>query len=108
MRRLAQELHHHVEGFERMVDDDVLLAYGRETIAAEIADSLGKTRVVRREQEIGAFVDDQLFEVGLADQPVDGEDIRGGDLQLIADDLHLIVWHLGRDRQADAGCGGDA
>ena len=43
-RRLAQELHHHVETLERMMDDDVLGADRGETVAAMIADALGKAR----------------------------------------------------------------
>ena len=46
-RRLAQELHHRVEGFVGVVDDDVLLADRRETIAAMLADALGKARHCR-------------------------------------------------------------
>ena len=45
--RLAHELHHDVEGFVRVVDDDVLLADGGEAIAAMIADALGKARARR-------------------------------------------------------------
>ncbi len=48
-RGLIEELHHHVEQFVGVVDDDVLLADRGETVAAMVADALGKARVVRRE-----------------------------------------------------------
>ncbi len=55
---LAQELDHHVETLERMVDDDVLGPDGGKAIAREIADALGEARGVGREQQIRAVVDD--------------------------------------------------
>ena len=64
LRRLAQELHHHVEALERMVDDDVLGADRREAVAAEIADALREARRVGREQQVRPVVDDQLPQVG--------------------------------------------
>ena len=45
-RRLAQELDDDVEALVRVVDDDVLLPDRGKAIAAEIADALGKARVV--------------------------------------------------------------
>ena len=60
-RRLAQELHHDVEALVGMMDDDVLLPDRGEAIAAEIADALGKARVVGREDEVGPLVDDELL-----------------------------------------------
>ena len=53
-RRLAQELHHDVEGFVGVVDDDVLLADRREAVAAMLADALGKARIVGRELQVVA------------------------------------------------------
>ena len=52
-RRLLQELHHHVEGLVGMVDDQILLPDGRETVAAVIANALGIARIVGHEFEIG-------------------------------------------------------
>ena len=46
-----------------MVDDDVLLPDRRKAIPAEIPNSFGKARIIRREDEIGALVDDQLLGV---------------------------------------------
>ena len=52
-RGLLQELHHHVEGFVRVVDDQVLLPDGGEAVAAVVADALGIARIVGHEFEIG-------------------------------------------------------
>src|SRR5476649_1939925 len=41
-----------------MVDDDVLGANRGKAVAAEVADTLGEARVVGREREVGALVDD--------------------------------------------------
>src|SRR5262245_57311194 len=51
-RSLLQELHHDVKGLVGMVDDEVLLTNGCETVAGVIADALGITRIVRDEFEI--------------------------------------------------------
>ena len=72
-RRLADELDDDVEALERVVDDDVLLPDRGEAVAAEIADPLGKARVVRREEEIGTLVDDELLHVDEAEEPVEAE-----------------------------------
>ena len=52
---LAQQLHHHVEGFVGVVHHDVLLADGREAVAVELADALGKADFERLESQIGAL-----------------------------------------------------
>ena len=52
-RRLLQEIHHHVERFERMVDDEILLPDRREAIAAMIADTVGIAWRVGDEFEVG-------------------------------------------------------
>ena len=59
-RGLAQELHHRIEGFVRVVDDDVLLADGGEAVAAVLADALGEAWLVGLELEIGPVERDQL------------------------------------------------
>ncbi len=51
-RRLMEELDHHVEGFIRVVDDEILLLDREETIAAIVADPLRKARVIRLELEV--------------------------------------------------------
>ena len=54
-RRLGQELHHHVERFIRVMNDQVLLTDRRKAIAGVIADTLGKARIVRHEFKIGTI-----------------------------------------------------
>ena len=76
LRRLAQELHHHVEALERVVDDDVLGADRGEAVAAEIADALGKARRVGREQQVRPVVHDQLLQIDDAENAV-------GDMRLV-------------------------
>src|SRR5262249_38966308 len=49
LRGLLDELRDDVEGLVRMVDDDILLTNGRETIAAMLSDALWKTRYERLE-----------------------------------------------------------
>ena len=48
-----------------MVDEDVLLADGGEAVAAEIADALGKARIVGLELEVRALVQNQLAKIGV-------------------------------------------
>ena len=94
-RRLAQELHHHVEALERMMHDDVLGADRREAVAAEIADPLGEARHVGREQQVGAVVDDQLLDVDDADQPVMLLHLGLLDVELVGDQLGEFRRHRG-------------
>ncbi len=74
VRRLQYELDDDVEGFIRVVDDDVLLADGRETVAAVIADALGKARHIGLEFQIGALVENELVGVGIANEALAGDD----------------------------------
>ena len=74
-RGLAQELHHHVEAFEGMMDDDVLLADGGEAVAAMIADALGEARDIGLELQIAALVEDQLAQVRQAQQMIDDDEL---------------------------------
>ena len=68
---LPQELHHHIEAFEGMMDDDVLGADRGETIPAMIADAFGKARDIGLELQIGALVEDELLGVGEPEQVID-------------------------------------
>ena len=86
-RRLAQELHHHVEAFVGVVDDDVLGADRREAVAAEIEDALGEARRVGREQQVRPVVHDELRQVGHAEQPVHHEDAGALGVQLLGDEV---------------------
>src|ERR1043166_1921049 len=74
-RRLPEELHHHIEALERMMDDDILGADRGETIAAMVADALGKAREIRFELQIGALLQDQLPGIGEAQRVLDEDEI---------------------------------
>ena len=59
----------------RMMDDDVLLPDGGEAVAAEVADALGKARVVGLEHQIGPLRDNESRGAGEAEQPFAQEDV---------------------------------
>ncbi len=100
--RLAQELHHHVEALERVVDHDVLLADGGKTVAAEVAHALGEAGIVGREQQVRAVVHQQLLGVHQADQPIQREHVDGVDMHFVGDQRAQVIGHVGIDGQADA------
>ncbi|MEI9931870.1 MAG: hypothetical protein WDM89_15355 [Rhizomicrobium sp.] len=60
---MAQELHHHIEALERMMDEDILGADGSEAVAAMIADAFRKPRDIGLELKIGPLVEDQLAQI---------------------------------------------
>ena len=70
-RRLLQEFDHHLERFIGVMDQYVLVANGRKTVSAMIANPLGKARAVGRELEIRPIFLDQYIEIADADQTVD-------------------------------------
>src|SRR6185295_8170729 len=55
---------HPVEGFVGVVHHDLLLADGREAVAVELADALGKADFERLESEIGALRNNELSGAG--------------------------------------------
>ena len=77
-----------------MVDDDVLVTDSGETIAAEIADALGKTRIVGREQKVGALRYDQLFEIRHAEHTAQAETILAIDFDLAQHEGLQILGHV--------------
>ena len=78
-RGLLQELHHHIERFVRMVDDQVLLPDGGKAIAAVVADALGIARIVRHEFEVGPVEPGELREIVERKHAVDQEHLVVGD-----------------------------
>ena len=78
-RRLLQELHHHVERFIRVVDDQVLLPDGGKAIAAMVADAFGIARIVGHEFEIGTVDARELVELVEREHAVDQEHLVVGD-----------------------------
>ena len=51
-RSLIEELHHHIEGFVRVMDNQIFLPDRREAVAGVVADALGETRVIWDEFEV--------------------------------------------------------
>ena len=100
-RGLAQELHHRVEAFEGMMDDQVLFADGGEAIAAMIADALGEAGDVGLELQIGALRDDELGQVRQAHQMFDDHDLGFVQIQMRGDELAQMRRH----RLACISCG---
>ena len=58
-----------------MMDDDVLLPDRRETVAAMLADALGKAWVVRLELQIRAVEGDELDELVQGQHALDDEEL---------------------------------
>src|SRR5712691_1358135 len=100
-RRLPEELDDDVEALIGMMDDDVLLPDRGEAIAAVIADALGKARIVRREDEIGALVGDQLRGVVETEYARRREHIGRGGVEVLAQKAPQIRGHPCIDREVD-------
>ena len=83
---LAQELHHRVEALVRVVDKDILGPNGGEAIAAEIADALGKARLVGRKFEAGAFLGHQRRQRGQPKHALDDHHIARTGLDFAHDE----------------------
>ena len=69
-------------------------------VAAEIADALGKARLVGRELEIGAIVADQFVDRLQAKHAVDDDDIARIGLGFVHDEIAQVFRHRGLDLQA--------
>ena len=70
-RRLVEELHHDIEGFIRVVDDEILLFDRKKTIAAIVADALGKARIIGLELEVRPVETDELGKLVQGEHPVE-------------------------------------
>ncbi len=84
-----------------MVDDDVLGSDRGEAVAAEVADALREARRVGREQQVGAVIDDQMSQIGDAQEAV-------GDMGLVRRGAGLgghqgtqLLRHLGVHAEMD-------
>src|SRR5689334_15339839 len=102
-RRLAHELHHRVEAFEGMVDDDVLLADGGKAIAAVIADAFGKARNIGLVLQVAPLIEDKLVEVGESQHMIDDDKVLLIEVELIGDEGAQIVGHRARALHVDDG-----
>ena len=100
-RGLAQELHHRIEGFVRVVDDDVLLADRREAVAAVLADALGEAWIVRLELEIRPLQPHELRQVPQAHHALDDEDLVPGHFQLLGHEEAQVLRHRRLDLETD-------
>ena len=83
--RLLQELHHNLEALVGMVQQHVLLAHGGEDVAVMVAHPLGAARLVRAPAQVGPVIDDQLGDVGNADDALDLDHLGRADADLLAD-----------------------
>ena len=101
VRRLAQELDHHVEGFVRVVDDDFLVANGGKAVAGEVADALGKADPEAAEPQVRSLVDDQLLGIDQVEEPVERKDIFLVDPEFGDDEAPQILRHRRVDDEAD-------
>ena len=100
-RRLLQELHDDVEGFVRMVDDQILLADRREDIAAVIAHPFGMARHVGHEFEIGPVEPRQLRQLVHRQHAVDQEHLVVGGGQRALHERAQLFRHRRLDLEAD-------
>ncbi len=94
-RGLAQELHHHVEALEGMMDEQILGADRRKAIAAEIADAFGKARDIGLELQIRALFDDELPGVADAQQMIDQHQFGALQFLFVGDEAAQILGHRG-------------
>ena len=100
-RRLNEKLHHHVEGFVRMVDDEVLLADRGEAVAAIVAHALGEARIDRRKLQLRPVDADDLAELFEREQAVDQDDAGGDDVDVAGDECAQPLRHARVDLEAD-------
>src|SRR5690606_23176544 len=73
-RCLTQELHHLIERFVWVVYDDILFTYGREAIAAMLADALRKAWIVGRIFQVVARNGDNLRNLAERQRTLDDAD----------------------------------
>ena len=102
-RRLAQELDHHVEALERVVDEDVLLADRREAVAAVVADALGEARIEGLELQVRPVERDELATVRSSPACPRLEHRPVADFELLGDEQAQVLGHRRLDLDADHG-----
>ena len=92
--RLAQELDHDVESFERMVDQDVLFADGGEAVSAMVANPLGKPRFKWLELQVGTVGGDQLGQFVQPEHAVDQHHVLRLGVQAADDEAAQLLRHV--------------
>ena len=84
-----------------MVNDQILLPDGRETVARVIADAFRKARIVRHELQVGPVKAGQLRELVERQHSVDQEHVLVADRKRVRDEAPKLGWHRRLDLQAD-------
>src|SRR5215217_2994213 len=90
-----QELDHDIERLVRVVDDDVLLPDRRETIAALLPDSLGKSGIVGLELEVRPVESDELGELVQPKHALDHKGFVDADLEFLGNEGAQVLRHRG-------------
>src|SRR5260370_38170047 len=80
-----------------MVENDVLLPDSRKVIPTEIPDAFRKARIIGREDEVGALVDDQLLGVIEAKDAIGRKYVRRRRIEL----FHQVAPQVGRHCRID-------
>ena len=101
-RGLPQELHHHVEAFVWVMNNDILGANGSEAIAAEIQDAFGEARRIGREQKIRPVIHNQLRQIRKPKQPIHHKNFRSRRIQFLGNEIKNIGRRIGGDRKPDS------
>ncbi len=92
-RRLTQELDHHVEALERVVDQHVLFADGGEDVAAVVAHALRIARLVAPELQIRVAAGDQFGQLRQPQHAVDQHHVLRRRLKFADDEVAQIGGH---------------
>src|SRR5262249_35696955 len=100
-RGLLQKLHHDVKGLVRMVNYEIFLTDGRETISRVIADALGIAWIVGHEFEIGAIYSHELRQFIKRQNAVDQENLVVSTRQGPLYESAQLHWHGGFNLEAD-------
>src|SRR3546814_12104337 len=100
-RRLPQKGENDVETLIGMVDEDVLRADRRETVATMFADAFGETRRVSGEFEVGAVDIDERRQRREADETADLGDDRLMPLNIGTQHLGDLGGHIDPEPQQD-------
>src|SRR6202047_2553757 len=92
-RRLIEELDHHVEGFVRVVDDEILLFDREETVAAIIANTLRKARIIRLELEVRPVETDKFGTAVQGQHPLQDKNLVSHDIEFLGDKSAQLLGH---------------
>ena len=92
-RRLVQELDHDVEGFVRVMDDEILLLDREKTIAAIVADAFGKARIIGLELEVRPVETDEFGKLVQGEHSVEDENFLADDIQFLGDECAQLLGH---------------